>query len=458
MVYNMKKIIILFLMMFLCSNLQATELRKNFVCDEATGVCADVISVNGYNGLISTSPGHVSTDNSTTETLAVDGAFTGEWEEITNFGVIVVSITSNVASATDGLCVQFSSDGTVSGIITEDAYTISAGATKTFSFQAAAQYVRVVYTNGGTIQTSFNMQTVLKPYYIKPSSHRLKDNIVGEDDAELVKANITAQSVLTELFENVTSYRQAINVNNAWVNRKIVNETFHQHDGTTTLNSAATAGDTSLSVADTTGFIVGDEVKLEEDVAGVGVQEIGVMTITAVAAGTPGTLTLDRPLGFDYTTAATVSNVETNIAVSGTLASPQIFEIDPPLGTVWQFTRILFNITDQSAMDDAKFGGISALTNGVSLRATTEAGRTVVFGNWKSNSDMKLDMFDVSYSDKAPAGFYGVTGRWTFTKAEVVAELNGDSSPIQKLEVLIQDDLTGLDTFTMRGQGRVFSP
>ena len=71
---------------------------------------------------------------------------------------------------------------------------------------------------------------------------------------------------------------------------------------------------------------------------------------------------------------------------------------------------------------------------------------------------MKLDMYDVLYSDKAPAGNNGTNGRWTFTKAEVVAELDGDASPIQKLEVLVQDDLTGLISFTMRGQGRVFSP
>lgn len=419
------------------------------------GLPVDVIPTDGYNGLVAIAPGHVSTDNSTVSTLDPDASFTGEWEDITNFGVIIVSLTSNVGSATDGLMVQFSSNGTAGGIISDDEYTVSAGAKKTFSFQAVAQFYRVVYTNGGTIQASFNLQTVLKPYYVKPSSHRIQDSIIDDDDAELVKSVLTGESSLTGVFENVTTYRGALDVNSAWVHRKIVNETFHLETATTTtLNSAASEGDTSLSVVDTAGFVVGDEIKLTEGP----LQEIGVITITAVAAGTPGTLTLDRPLGNDYTTAAEVIEVDTNMAVSGTLASPVVFEIDPPPGTIWQITRILISITDQTAMDDALFGGISALTNGVALRATTEAGRTVVFANWKANKDLKLDMHDVEYSSRAPSGFFGLNARWTFTKSEVVAELNGDADPVQKMEVLIQDVLTGLDTFEIKAQGRVFSP
>lgn len=423
--------------------------------DAISDESADIISSNGNYAIAAIAPGHVSTDNSTTQTLGVDGMYTGNWEDITNFGVIVISVTSNVASATDGLMVQFSSDSTVAGIISDDDYTFNAGTKKTFSFQAAAKYFRVMYTNGGTIQSSFNLQTILKPYYVKPSSHRIQDNIVDDDDAELNKSVLTGESSLTGTFENVTTYRGALDVNSAWLHRKIVNETFHQHtDTVTTLNSAASEGDVSISVASTSGFLVGDEIKLEEN----GSQEIGVLTITVVTPGTPGTLTLDRPIGNDYTTAAEVIQVITNMAVSGSLASPEIFEIDPPPGTVWQITRILISITDQTSMDDAKFGGISALTNGVSLRATTSSGRTVVFANWKANQDMKLDMYDVSYSDKAPAGFFGLNGRWTFTRSEVVAELDGDASPVQKIEILVQDDLTDLDTFIIRAQGRVFKP
>jgi len=268
----MKKLLMLLFCLFFVSNSYATELRKNFVCDEVSGDCADIISTNGFNGLVALAPGHVSTDNSTTSNLGIDGVFEGEWEDITNFGVIVISLTSDQSSNTDGLVVQFSSDGTIGGIISDDEYTYTANAKKTFSFQAAAQYFRVVYTNNDTVeQSSFNLQTILKPYYVKPSSHRIQDSIIDDDDAE--------------------------DVNSAWLHRKIVNQFYHQHTGNiTTLNTAASEGDISISVADTSGFIVGDELKIEEN----GSEEIGIPIITVVAAGTPGTLTLDRPIGLDF--------------------------------------------------------------------------------------------------------------------------------------------------------------
>jgi len=451
----MKKFICFILSLFLFSSVYGQARFDSVIIKDSDGTEADVVPTNGFNGLIAFAPGHISTDNSSESTLVGDASFDGDWEVITNYGVIVISVTSNVASATDGLLVEFSTQGSDATLISDDSFTITAGAKKTFSFQAAAKYFKVTYTNGSSGQGSFLLQTVLKPYYVKPSSHRIQDSIVDEDDAELTKSVLTGESSLTGVFENVTTYRGALDVNNAWVHRKIINETFHQHTATTTtLNSAATEGDTSISVADTTGFIVGDELKLEED----GEVEIGLMTITVVAAGTPGTLTLDRPLGNDYTTAAVVTEVISEMAVSGTLASPEAFEITAPPGSVWQITRIIFSIVDNLAPDDGKFGGMAALTNGVVIRATTAAGRTVTFGNWKTNGDMKLDMYDVGYSDKAPAGNHGVNGRWSFHKSELVAELDGDASPIQKMEVLVQDDITDTISFRMRAQGRVFSP
>lgn len=131
----------------------------------------------------------VSTDNSTEETLNAGIAFTGEWEDILQYSVLIVTLKSNVASATDGLCVDFSHNAV--DVINTDVYTIPAGVGKTFSFQPAARYFRITYTNGGTNQTTFALQSQLKSDYVKPSSHRVQDAIVNEDDAELVKAVLT---------------------------------------------------------------------------------------------------------------------------------------------------------------------------------------------------------------------------------------------------------------------------
>jgi hypothetical protein len=143
----------------------------------------DIIPVDGYKGLVAVAPGHVSTDNSTTDLLLAGATFTGVWENITNFGVIVITLKASHVSAADGLMVEFSNDGT--NVISDDVFTVPANIGKTYSFQAAAQYFRVKYTNSGTDQTSFALQIVLKPYYVKPSSHRIQDNIIDDDDGEL---------------------------------------------------------------------------------------------------------------------------------------------------------------------------------------------------------------------------------------------------------------------------------
>lgn len=399
-------------------------------------------------------PSMISAKNSSNIPLKANGVFTGKACDILHYGVIIITLKSNVKSAIDGLSVQFSPDGT--NWDSSDDFTIPAGSGKTFSFQPVSRYMRIVYTNGSSDQVYFRMITILKPDYVKPSSHRIQDSIIDEDDAELVKSVLTGEDDLTGNFDNVSTYRKSLNVNASYVHRKIVNETFHQHTGVSTNPSIApNEGDTSITVVNATGFITGGEIKIEDSIDGIGVQEIGILKITNVVGSV---ITLDRPLGFDYTTLASIESVITNMAVLGSLTSPEIFEIDPPVGTIWQFTRILFSILDGTAMGDGLFGGMDPLTNGVCLRATTEAGRTVVFGNWKTNGDMKLDMYDVDYAAKPPADQFGLSARWTFTKAEVVAELSGDASPIQKLEILIQDDLRDLVSFIMRGQGRVFSP
>ena len=429
-----------------------SALRALIITDPVTLDGANVIdnSTSGKKELAISLRGFISEDNSSDTTLGISEVFEGEWQDTLDYGYIFVGPTTDQASAIDGLEVLWSADG-----VTEhdsDVFSISANTGKIFTFGAARRYIKIRYTNGTTPQTLFSLETRLSRVFMPSSSHRIQDSIVDDDDAELVTNVNKAKSELSGNFENITSYREALNVNSAWVHRKIVNETFHQHTGTTTVpTSPISEGDITIDFTSVAGFAVGSEIKLEEG----GTQEIGLLTITNIAALV---VTVDRPIGNDYTVAADIDEVDSNMAVSGTLASPEIFEIDPPSGTIWQITRVLSSITSTTAMDDAKFGGITALTNGVSLRATTSAGRTVVFGNWKSNYDMKLDMYDVEYSDKAPAGSNGLNGRWTFTKAEVVAELDGDASPVQKLEILIQDDLTGLATFLMRGQGRVFSP
>jgi hypothetical protein len=98
---------------------------------------------------------------------------------------------SDVASATDGLSIEWSTDN--ANWDETDDFTIPAGNAKIFSFGPPARYMRVIYTNGGVGQAAFRLQTITKSVRVKPSSHRINDPILTEDDAELTKSVLTGE-------------------------------------------------------------------------------------------------------------------------------------------------------------------------------------------------------------------------------------------------------------------------
>lgn len=148
---------------------------------------------------ITVTNGQVDATNSTSTPLAGGGVYTGSAVDVSQSGIVYVSVHSDVASATDGLSVQQSTDGTNWDF--SDDFSIAASSGKNFSINPHAQYLRVVYTNGVTIQGVFRLQTVLK-LDGKSSTHRIQDILVEDDDAELVKAVLSAK-VATDGFVNI---------------------------------------------------------------------------------------------------------------------------------------------------------------------------------------------------------------------------------------------------------------
>lgn len=118
--------------------------------------------------------------NSSAATLTSGSIFTGVGEDVSNFSEMRVSVFSNVASASDGLSLQQSTDNTNWDIT--DIYTISAATGKTFVVPRQARYFRAVYTNGGTNQASFRLQTILNRTATAPSSQRPNDAYTNETD------------------------------------------------------------------------------------------------------------------------------------------------------------------------------------------------------------------------------------------------------------------------------------
>lgn len=128
----------------------------------------------------------VSTANSTTSVLAGGATFTGTSEDVSNYAIIYLTVFASHASATDGLSLQQSSNGTNWDVV--DTYTVPAASGRSFSVNPAGQFFRVVYTNGGTLQTSFRLQTIYKRFIGQGSSDRAGDAVSNETDLEQVQS------------------------------------------------------------------------------------------------------------------------------------------------------------------------------------------------------------------------------------------------------------------------------
>jgi hypothetical protein len=387
--------------------------------------------------------GLIDTGNSSATPLGISGVFPGDWQDTLNFNVIIIGVTADQDSATDGLEIQWSADGIT--VTQDDVFSIFANAGKVFTFSPANRFFKIVYTNGVLAQTAFNIQSIFKKAGFKASSHRLRDDVVSDDDAELVKSVLSGLN-LDGNFENVGAFRGALNVHQSDVHRFIVNRHFSTPEGTsTTLTAGSIPGAITFSVTDTAGFAVGSIIGIND------VGEPNGAVITAIPTpGAPGVVQLDRPMDNAHPIATVIEVVEENIAAStGTLASPVIYSIGPPPGEIWHILRLLISSTFSSASDDSKFGNQTALTNGLVVRQQL-SGVFHTVTNWKSNADMKRDMFDLPDTSKSGGGLFGINGRWTFKNVDFVPELIGDNG--DTIQILSQDALT-LSTFDIHAQG-----
>ena len=169
--------------------------------DADTSTLAGSIDGSGHQQVdVVASLSVVDANNSTSSTLLSGAAFTGTATDMLDYSHVVVSIFADQASATDGLSIQWSTDST--NWDNTDVFTIPASTAKVFTFGPVSRYMRVVYTNGGTGQGAFRMQTILHPGQQSSSSHRIADSISGQDDAELMKTVITGLAPDTN-FKNV---------------------------------------------------------------------------------------------------------------------------------------------------------------------------------------------------------------------------------------------------------------
>ena len=127
--------------------------------------------------------GKLSALNSTSVVLAAGATFTGVAEDVSEFVEVRVAVKSDQSSAADGLHFEFSTDGVNWDHV--DEYAVPANTGKNYVVQRVAQFFRIIYTNGTTIQTSFRLSSIFNRVAGVPSSHRTNNDITSEDDAVL---------------------------------------------------------------------------------------------------------------------------------------------------------------------------------------------------------------------------------------------------------------------------------
>ena len=136
---------------------------------------------------------------------------------------------------------------------------------------------------------------------------------------------------------------------------------FIQAQGAPTTLSVVTTPDLStITVVSTTGFVAGNRV--------------GVFSTTgkfyfADQIGAPAGLvvTLDTPLDFAFSVGDFVITSTKNMNVDGSITM-QTFQIGPfsaATGLSIDITRVMGYLQSASAMDDAEFGDLAKLTNGI---------------------------------------------------------------------------------------------
>jgi len=223
----------------------------------------------------------------------------------------------------------------------------------------------------------------------------------------------------------------------------------NQPQGQTTLAGDAIIDTYQVLVTSTAGMAIGQYVGIFNSAAA----RYYFGTILNIAASV---ITLDTPLNFAYLTGDVFVFTVIDMNVNGAVTR-QVFEIDgPAAGFEIDITRIIFTMTLTTAGDDGKFGNIAAVTNGLVIRKIDGEYRNYMTA--KDNGEIAAHCYDLTYTIRSGGGgSYGLRARWTFAspgKMGVAIRLGAG----EKLEALVQDDLTGLGRFRILVQGHIVEP
>ena len=211
----------------------------------------------------------------------------------------------------------------------------------------------------------------------------------------------------------------------------------------TTLTTLAVIDAKILSVASSTGAVVGDALTIYSTLN----NRVSFFTILAINGND---ITVDSPIDFAYEVGSFVQFGNTDMSVDGSV-TPRIFGVRNPtaqdIDLAVDFTRMILSMELTGSGDYDEFGNIPALTNGLICRFVD--GRKQNIFNVKDNREFDNLMYDFKFIAASGNAPDGLSGRFTFEKLGSVIRLK----PFEDLQFIVEDNLTGLTTFEILLQG-----
>ena len=132
--------------------------------------------------------------NSTATPLNSGFLFTGTGFDCLGYTSVVCTLYASHDSAASGMTFQFSTDNSNWDDINTFTMDVSDSNTRRFQFPVTARYFRIVYTNGGTNQTAFRVQTILHTENVLTSIHNVGSTLTIDRSAQLVRAVIAGET------------------------------------------------------------------------------------------------------------------------------------------------------------------------------------------------------------------------------------------------------------------------
>lgn len=195
--------------------------------------------------------------------------------------------------------------------------------------------------------------------------------------------------------------------------------------------------------------VVGQIIEVAEE------QQESAFLQSQILAVNVNTITIDQPINRVFSAATAVVVLSSrHMNVNGSV-TPQVFSVLPLSNQSGDMTRVVFDIRDDAEMDFTTFGGLPALTNGCVLRVNNGDGTYRNIFNFKSNGDILEQAFDGLFLQPKQGGtIKGFVAKLTWGgqgNHGVAVRLDGSLN--ESLEVVVQDDLTGLTFFNIIAQG-----